>query len=758
MAGCCRVGCLGGRRRKRRVALLSPVTSGRLEPADDEDEDATVDGDLIAADVFSPGQSGVPTTATDIDVWARCVLDDVCTVGFTFAFKRHISRLSREAYLNPTRLVWHLDRWLLADPSAAAVMQQPPPPSSSISSSPVLPYQPSVLLSPMPLQPPTPPTPPPLQPQPQTQTQPPPRVDANWACAPVQTDRRPDAPVPGVVEADGTPVTVYRSELFKNWAATVAHLPAYTFVPRTRRGVLNIVQFALTEGLRVRVAGARHSWGELYGGDNDIIISMAPVAAAEAAVRAAGSSTIRSQMANELRRIQLVDVGDQSQGDHNAYVARVRVGAAATADDIRQWALAEGAAGGNWRWMLSAWPSVAAATSAGCTQTLSYGSGLKHGSVADLVSEVEIVNCKGELQTIRDATQIRAVAGSFGLLGVVVSQVIRFDRLLLANVLPRKRPIMFAVPPFSRDDVSPGVPVVGALSEDDLYRARLRFDLECTKSYTEWCWFPFEPHCWVNCWDFARASDARPRLPDTVARVPQDLHAALARLFEVSALRCLPPLWHTELLGFAAMHSLPSDEVFRVCAPDALLLRRGTHGMPIRSCEVAIEIPPRVDGTPDFSICQKAWWVAINAIHDALPNVPLRVAVEMRIVGSSDAALSPQRYNDFGTCAINLVTSSLVHDDEWEVFIEAVVAQWATLRNPLTGKLLRVRPHFAKEWPARFAGVPIMGFMRHEYQHEIGQFKRLLASACADGGYMLRNAFEVFGNDFLLEFLGETHR
>lgn len=660
--------------------------------------------------------SSIPGDAS-IDAWAERVLEDVQTSGLTIAFKRHVELLSREALVQPARLCAHLERWVQADPDALQALMEATPP----------------------------------------------RVDANWAAAPIQTERRPDAPVSAVVEGNGSNVPVFRDELFKNWAATVAHVPAYTFAPCTRVGVMNVVRFALREGLRVRVTGARHTWSELYGASGDVIISMIPVTTT--ATVATGTAMPNSSAASplfpprgetELQRVRLEAITQHADGRR---VARVRVGAAATAHHLRTWALAED--GGNWRWMLSAWPALASATSAGCTQAMCHGTGLAHASVADLVVEVELVNCRGELQTIRDATQLRAVSGSFGLLGVVVSQVFLLDPMKLVNLLPLKKHVMLAVPPFCREDISPCVDIAdreGLFSEDMLYQARLRFESDCRKFHSEWWWFPLQRDCWVNCWDVAKNTGAKPRFPDTQQVATQSMQAALARVFEISVLRLLPPQWHAELLGFAAMRALPGGELLRSNVPDALQLRRASHRMPVRCCQMEIEIPARLDGTPDFSVCQKAWWMAINAVYDALPSMPLRTAVEMRVVGSSDITLSPQRFNEFGTCAIDVLTNSLVDDREWLTFIDHLVDRWASLRNPLTGHLLRIRPHFASEWPSIIRSLPALDFLQGEYTLEIGQFKRLLASACADGGYTFRNSIEVFGNDVLLEFLGEIER
>lgn len=661
--------------------------------ATDEDESSSATSSLTPSQVVAA-----------LHEWAEEVRLDVVRAGFTAAFKLHVDRLASACHEHPKLVDQFIDSWLRADPFTAHFIDTV--------------------------------TPPPLC------------VDKNWAVAPVHTDRHPDHPVQAVVERDGHPVRVYRDQLFNNWAGTLQHTPAFTFVPRTKIGVTNIVDFALRERMRVRVAGGRHSSLDVYGASGDVCISMIDI---EAAVPPAQKSDLR---ASELEAISFEGMRDFGDGRE---VGLVRLGAAATAGHFREWALSE--EGGNWKWMIPALPALLSTTSAGWTQAMCHGTGIAHPCVSDMCVEIEIVNCKGELQTIHDVDQMRAVAGGFGLLGVVVSQIFKVDRLKLANFFPVKMPMLHAVPPFNREDVPKCEDFnVAACTEESLYKSRLRFDLDCRKFYAEWVWYPFQEQCWINCWDVAENTGARPCYPDDVEVGIQKTHMALARTFEVTLLRVLPPKWQADLLGFSAMRFLPGGEIVRSNVVDALHFRRVGFPMPVRKCEIGIEIPIRVDGTPDFSVCQRAWWMGISAVYAALPGVPMRTMLEMRIIGGSKTILSGQRGNDFGTCALTVTTSSAVDEVEWRGFVDTVVGQWSSLVHPLTGKALRVRPHFATEWPSVMRGVPVTDFLKREYNEQIPEFKRLVASACADGGYTMQDSFATFGTETLLDFLGEQRR
>lgn len=90
--------------------------------------------------------------------------------------------------------------------------------------------------------------------------------------------RKPDKHVCGVDEGDGEPVLHYDCELFENWGDTVVDVfPRHTFVPRTREGVINAVKFAIKEDLRVRCAGARHSWSPIFGKTGEVLIQFMPL-------------------------------------------------------------------------------------------------------------------------------------------------------------------------------------------------------------------------------------------------------------------------------------------------------------------------------------------------------------------------------------------------------------------------------------------------------------------------------------------------
>jgi hypothetical protein len=80
------------------------------------------------------------------------------------------------------------------------------------------------------------------------------------------------------------------------------------------------------------------------------------------------------------------------------------------------------------------------------------------------------------------------------------------------------------------------------------------------------------------------------------------------------------------------------------------------------------------------------------------PNAPVRIALEMRLTGSSNVILAPQRGNDFGSISIETLTILPTGTDTWASFIQTVADKWTSYTDPTTGKPILAKPHWAKQW------------------------------------------------------------
>jgi hypothetical protein len=66
--------------------------------------------------------------------------------------------------------------------------------------------------------------------------------------------------------------------------------------------------------------------------------------------------------------------------------------------------------------------------------------------------------------------------------------------------------------------------------------------------------------------------------------------------------------------------------------------------------EFQIPLPPLPhDSTkPDLTVVRKAWWDVINLVYADEGRSPLRLTLELRIMGGSNMLMAPQHGNDLG--------------------------------------------------------------------------------------------------------------
>jgi hypothetical protein len=156
----------------------------------------------------------------------------------------------------------------------------------------------------------------------------------------------------------------------------------------------------------------------------------------------------------------------------------------------------------------------------------------------------------------------------------------------------------------------------------------------------------------------------------------------------------------------------------------------------------------------DWSITQKAWWDAILQIH-AEPSV-VRVALEMRIMGDSNIFLAPQRGNQLGTCSIEVLSTPNTPKDDWQAFCQKLANKWTSYTDPSTGRPLRTRPHWCKQWS--FLSLPdhLGGWMtapewmrKVAYESEIPEFLGQLRRIGVQAGFTLDDLRARFGNELL---------
>lgn len=546
-------------------------------------------------------------------------------------------------------------------------------------------------------------------------------------------------------------VTVYKNAQFQNWGITVTNQPLYTCMPTSVKGAQRIVKFAKEKNLSVRCAGFRHSWSPLFGSNGQILISLLSLRTATHLPNIT-SLPLPESNPTELESIDVVPGTARTTGN-----TLVRVGAACTNERLRRWCVKHR------KLTLPLNVIMVEITLGGSNAPICHGAGRQHQTLSDLVRSIEYIDANGNLRTVDKPEYLRAAAGCFGLMGVVTHLTLEFQPMTYANMTPVKIPVMKAVPPppGMPDSAIPKALLIQRTPEEKAADQALFEKRASDDFYSEWFWFPYSDYSWVNCWsDTTDAADA--------TEYPDDLHIFLAfvQTFTMNVLQNTPLLAKliaathlneaaVTLISRAAMFALP-DKPIKTYVTDALHFQRAIQNVRVRDIEVELPLLPSASDPkkPDYALVQKAWWDAILTVYRHSDTCPMRMPLEMRVMGSSDIIMAPQRYNTLGTCSIEVLTLYSARN-LWHDFAQEVLDGWMALRDP-QGKELKIRPHWAKEWVGfQVGGKKWEDVLRTEtYVEEIKEFRDVLVKIGKEQGWTLQDLRKRFGNGFLEDFFG----
>ena len=147
-----------------------------------------------------------------------------------------------------------------------------------------------------------------------------------------------------------------------------------------------------------------------------------------------------------------------------------------------------------------------------------------------------------------------------------------------------------------------------------------------------------------------------------------------------------------------------------------------------------------------------AWWAVIDEVFrlEQRGKVPMRLVLEMRIMGGSGVTMAPQYGNTLGTCSIEVLTWVNTDPGEWAAFMQTITDAWARLTNA-SGRPLNLRPHWAKAWQGlKVRGMPIIDYLRTEaYADRFPEFKRGLGAVAQAGGTTIKDMQRLFSNSLL---------
>jgi hypothetical protein len=297
----------------------------------------------------------------------------------------------------------------------------------------------------------------------------------------------------------------HRQITFRNWGGTIENDPSYTFFPKTKTGVCNIVKWAKSQNKNVRASGYRHTWSDLYSDDNQVLVSLRSQREVEP------PAIPPPPLDGELQSIELVGVYEE-EGHPNKHLCKI--GAATTNEQFRQWCMERFKHDPANSWTLPLNVIMVEITFGGSNAPICHGAGWKNKTLSDLVTEIEFVNPLGELQTVKDTELIKTASGCFGMLGIVTSLTLKLDPITHARMSPSKPRLALAVPPpenFQWPDQAMKDKFMKGVSDPERIKSQQDFISRCAEHYySEWFWFSLHDKCWVNTWqNDGRAENSR---------------------------------------------------------------------------------------------------------------------------------------------------------------------------------------------------------------------------------------------------------
>ncbi|KAH9914605.1 uncharacterized protein B0H18DRAFT_1044638 [Fomitopsis serialis] len=538
---------------------------------------------------------------------------------------------------------------------------------------------------------------------------------------------------------------------FSNWGKTVSYDPGYTLVIRTIRGVCEVVKWAAKKGKKVRVAGFRHTWGELFGAQGDVMIMFLPI---ESLTKLPYKQP-PSDWKTELSGIEVVkSVAGRAAPSGHAFC---KIMAGTTNDQLREWSF------NNKTWSIPFNVIMVEITFGGSNAPICHGSGFSSTTLSDLVVEITYVDAHGELQTVNDPDELRAASGCFGLLGVVVSITLQLDAMGVAELVPVHTPLPLAIPPPKGYAIPKQVQSMiekSKITEAQLEDARTDFVRRCEEDYyLEWFWFPYQEHVWINTWKkypmTPKDGNLDPYPGDSWfdGVKSQELQSTAAEVVTSFFLwKDVPGYMQAWLFGVASMAAMPNitdpKKAIKTYVSEAVHFRRGIQNF--RCWDTEWEVPvPSIQGKRDYDAIQRAWWDGISAMYSQAHDAPARIALEMRLTGASDVILAPQRTNALGTVSIEVLTTLATPKDMWADFMQLVADKWTGYDSKgADDRRLLPRPHWAKQWDGlQVRGKPVVQYLKEDaYGEAFVEFRDTFQRIVTTRGCSVGETRSRFGN------------
>ncbi|KAL9069103.1 MAG: hypothetical protein Q9161_005750 [Pseudevernia consocians] len=167
--------------------------------------------------------------------------------------------------------------------------------------------------------------------------------------------------------------------------------------------------------------------------------------------------------------------------------------------------------------------------------------------------------------------------------------------------------------------------------------------------------------------------------------------------------------------------------------------------MRVRDMEFQIPIPDQ-----DESFLKSFFRTLTRKYRDEY--TPMRLTLELRIMGGSDRIMAPQAGNNHTASIEVLTVPDAQQDGEWVAFMQVVSDKWMNYKdNSKTPMRLNTRPHWAKEWETLKMGprnLDARQYLRTEsYRDPIVNFKQTLERIGMEQGWKMEDIRARFSNE-----------
>lgn len=488
----------------------------------------------------------------------------------------------------------------------------------------------------------------------------------------------------------------HRGLKFSNWGCTSESTPSHTFVPKCINDIIYIVKWAKQNNKRIRCSGYRHTWNNMFADDDCILIAMIPISQSNMSLSGPASDPL-----NDLLNITMIRPPLRDRK------GLVKIGASVDNGTFKEWCMRN-------RVSIPVNVIMTENTIGGMVSTMSHGSGVNNETVSDLVYAIELIDYNGKIRRYNErnhSVQMKALRGALGLCGIIISVTFKIDMESYAIMKPVKMRKEIAIPRNIHSDEF-------ALFENNVL----------TNHYNEYFWFPFSDKIWANTWKTVPCSKHPIKYPSTCESIGHNIAGTFGEFVVNNIFDIFSPETQCDIFSKMAMLSLP-DNIIETHIMNALHFRHGIHNMRVRNYE--IEIP--IETMKEIPVL---WWTAIDLVEEYRQKgkYPIRVTIEMRIMGGSNSTLmAPQSGNKY-TCSIEILSTMIVPLTEWLEFVNDLISRWYAIND-------KCRPHWAKGWEnTRVNGTPAIDKIREQYRSQIKEFNAIKKAENLDNNGMFSNA------------------